>query len=100
MADVLLYLGLHQTAYETDLLYGMLQEDGFLSYPRYERYLMKMRRRYLSIIPGFGVPGFFLPLAMNRYFRHYRDGSAGKLVCAAGKDFFPALKKCCDKIFR
>ena len=72
MADVLLYLGLHQTAYETDLLYGMLQEDGFLSYPRYERYLMKMRRRYLSIIPGFGGPGFFLPLAMNRYFRHYR----------------------------
>ena len=72
MADVLLYLGLHQTTCETDLLYGMLQEDGYLSYPRYERYLMKMRRRYLSVIPGFGVPGFFLPLAMNRYFRHYR----------------------------
>lgn len=72
MADVLLYLGLHQTSYETDLLYGMLREDGFLSYPRYERYLMKMRRRYLSVIPGLGVPGFFLPIAMNRYFRHYR----------------------------
>lgn len=72
MADVLLYMGLHQTSCETDLLYGMLREDGFLSYPRYERYLMKMRRRYLSVIPGFGVPGFFLPLAMNRYFRHYR----------------------------
>lgn len=71
MADVLLYLGLHKTSYETDLLYGMLREDGLLSYPRYERYLIKMRRRYLSIIPGFGVPGFFLPLAMNRYFRHY-----------------------------
>lgn len=72
MSDVLLYLGLHHTSCETDLLYGMLREDGFLSYPRYERYLIKMRRRYLSIIPGFGVPGFFLPLAMNRYFRHYR----------------------------
>lgn len=72
MADVLLYLGLHQTSCETDLLYGMLREDGLLSYPRYERYLIKMRRRYLSIIPGFGVPGFFLPVAMNRYFRHYR----------------------------
>ena len=35
MADVLLYLGLHQTSYETDLLYGILQEDGYLSYPRY-----------------------------------------------------------------
>lgn len=72
MSDVLLYLGLHQTSCETDLLYGILREDGFLSYPRYERYLIKMRRRYLSIIPGFGVPGFFLPIAMNRYFRHYR----------------------------
>lgn len=72
LADVLLYLGLHQTSCETDLLYGMLREDGFLSYPRYERYLIKMRRRYLSIIPGFGVPGFFLPVAMNHYFRHYR----------------------------
>lgn len=72
MADVLLYLGLHQTSCETDLLYGMLREDGLLSYPRYERYLIKMRRRYLSIIPGFGVPGFFLPVAMNHYFRHYR----------------------------
>lgn len=72
MADVLLYLGLHQTSCETDLLYGMLREDGLLSYPRYERYLIKMRRRYLSIIPGFGVPGFFLPIAMNHYFRHYR----------------------------
>lgn len=72
MSDVLLYLGLHQTSCETDLLYGILREDGFLSYPRYERYLIKMRRRYLSVIPGFGVPGFFLPIAMNRYFRHYR----------------------------
>lgn len=72
MSDVLLYLGLHQTSCETDLQYGILREDGLLSYPRYERYLIKMRRRYLSVIPGFGVPGFFLPIAMNRYFRHYR----------------------------
>lgn len=72
MADVLLYLGLHQTSYESDLLYGMLREDGYLSYPRYERYLMKIRRRYLSVIPGLGIPGFVLPIAMNRYFHHYR----------------------------
>ena len=27
---------------------------------------------YLGIIPGFGVPGFLVPHAMNRYFRHYK----------------------------
>ena len=85
MADVLLYLGLHQTSCETDLLYGMLREDGFLSYPRYERYLIKMRRRYLSVIPGFGVPGFFLPMAMNRYFRHYRNDLRAAWCLRPGK---------------
>ena len=85
MEDVLLYMGLHQTSCETDLLYGMLREDGFLSYPRYERYLMKMRRRYLSVIPGFGVPGFFLPLAMNRYFRHYRIDLRASWCVRTGK---------------
>ena len=72
ISDVLLYLGLHRPDCETDLHYGILREDGYISYPRYERYLIKMRRRYLSVIPGFGVPGFLLPAAMNKYFRHYR----------------------------
>lgn len=74
MGDVLLYLGLHRTDCDTDLFYGMLREDGFLSYPRYERYLMKLRKRYLPIIPGFGIPGFLIPFSMNKYFRHYRIG--------------------------
>ena len=72
--DVLLYLGLHRTECETDLFYGMLREDGLLSLPRYERYLTKLRKRYLPVIPGFGIPGFFLPIGMNRYFRRYRIG--------------------------
>lgn len=72
ISDVLLYLGLHRPDCETDLLYGMVREDGYLSYPRYERYQMKIRRRYLTIIPFFGVPGFLLPVAMNKYFRRYR----------------------------
>jgi hypothetical protein len=72
VSDVLLYLGMHRTEYETDLFYGMLREDGCLSYPRYERYLRKMHRRYLPVIPGFGIPGFYLPVAINHYFRHYR----------------------------
>lgn len=72
VSDVLLYLGLHRTECETDLHYGMVREDGYLSYPRYERYLMKMQRRYLTVFPFFGIPGFLLPVAMNKYFRHYR----------------------------
>ena len=72
MGDVLLYMGIHRLSCSTDLQYGILREDGNLSYPRYERYLRKIRRRYLGIIPGFGVPGFLVPHAMNRYFRHYK----------------------------
>lgn len=72
ISDVLLYLGLHRTECETDLLYGMVREDGYLSYPRYERYLIKMNRRYLTVFPFIGVPGFLLPVAMNKYFRRYR----------------------------
>ena len=72
MGDVLLYMGLHRPSCSTDLQYGIEREDGMLSTPRYERYLRRLRRKYLGIIPGFGVPGFLVPLAMNRYFRHYR----------------------------
>lgn len=72
VADVLLYLGLHRSSCETDLLHGILREDGLISYPRYERYLMKMRKRYVPVLPFFGIPGFLLPVAFNKYFRHYR----------------------------
>ena len=74
IADVLLYLGLHRTDCETDLFHGILREDGYISHPRYERYLLKMRRRYLTVLPALGVPGFLLPAALNKYFRHYRIG--------------------------
>lgn len=37
LGDVLAYLGIHQLSCNTDLLYGILREDGCLSYPRYER---------------------------------------------------------------
>ncbi|MBC5659778.1 hypothetical protein H8S44_08345 [Anaerosacchariphilus sp. NSJ-68] len=72
MGDVLVYLGIHQISCNTDLLYGIVREDGLLSYPRYERYLRKIRHRYLGIIPGLGVLNFGLCRALNKYFRHYR----------------------------
>lgn len=71
LSDVLLYLGLHREDCENDLFYGILREDGCLSYPRYERFVRKIWRRFLPIIPGFGIPGFFIPVAMNHYFRRY-----------------------------
>lgn len=92
IADLLLYLGLHRTNCETDLHYGILREDGYVSYPRYERYLMKMRRRYLSLIPGLGVPGFVLPAALNRYFRHYRIGMRARWCLCVGK-ILPRIEK-------
>ena len=85
MGDVLIYLGIHRLPCNTDLLYGMLREDGCLSYPRYESYLRKMNKRYLGIIPGFGVPNFQLARAMNRYFRHYRIDLRARWCLSSGK---------------
>lgn len=85
ISDVLLYLGLHKADYDTDLFHGILLEDGNLSLPRYERYLLKMRRRYLHLIPGFGVPGWALPSALNRYFHHYHIDLRARWCICAGK---------------
>ena len=82
---MLLYLGLNRPSCATDLQYGMQREDGNLSYPRYERYLRKLRRRYLGVIPGFGVPCFLVPHAMNRYFRHYRIGLRARWCLSQAK---------------
>ncbi len=85
IADVLAYLGLHHPTCRTELLDGMLREDGCLSYPRYERYLRKIYRNYLGIIPFFGVPNFQLPGALNHYFRHYRIGLRAVWCLRSGK---------------
>ena len=85
LGDVLAYLGIHQLSCNTDLLYGILREDGCLSYPRYERYLRKINKRYLGVIPGFGVPNFQIPRAMNRYFRHYRIDLRARWCLSSGK---------------
>ena len=80
MGDVLIYLGIHRLPCNTDLLYGMLREDGCLSYPRYERYLRKMNKRYLGVIPGFGVPNFQLAAGDEPVFSPLPDRSAGQMV--------------------
>lgn len=85
IADVLVYLGLHHPEFQTELLSGMLREDGCLSFPRYERYLRRIYKRYLGIIPFFGVPNFQLPRAMNHYFRHYRIGLRAKWCLRSGR---------------
>ncbi len=85
MGDVILYLGLHQLSFDTDLFYGMAREDGYLSFPRYERYLRKISKRYVRIIPGMGVPGFLLPAAFNKYFRQYRIDLKAKWCVSQAK---------------
>ena len=44
-----------------------------------------MNKRYLGIIPGFGVPNFQLARAMNRYFRHYRIDLRARWCLSSGK---------------
>ncbi len=85
VSDMLLYLGLHKADYDTDLFHGILLEDGTLSFPRYDRYLLKMRKRYVPVIPGFGIPGWALPTAINKYFRHYRINLKAKWCICTGQ---------------
>lgn len=85
LGDVLIYLGIHRLSCNTDLLYGILREDGCLSYPRYERYLRKINRRYLGILPGLGVLNFQIPQSMNRYFRQYRIPLRARWCLSQGK---------------
>lgn len=92
MGDVLLYMGLYRPSCSTELQYGLQREDGSLSYPRYERYLRKLRRRYLGIIPGFGVPGFLVPHAMNRYFRHFKIRFRAKW-CVSQKKMYKRIEE-------
>lgn len=55
--DFLLYFSLHK---------NKIREENYLRYVNY------VRHRYLPLIPKFGMPGYLLPIGLNRYFRKNR----------------------------
>lgn len=70
--DLLLYLSLHKDICRTELFKEAYLENGFLELPEYMNYVNYFRRKYLPVIPHFGMAGWMLVLGLNRYFRHER----------------------------
>ena len=69
--DALLYLSLykdycHGREFDQEEGNGIWEED------RYRELVREMHRRYFPVIPGFGMPVWFLAAGMNRYFRKNR----------------------------
>ncbi len=72
--DLLLYLGMHRKGCRTEEMHGLFHMDGEISRPRYERYLLRLKRKYFPVLPRLGMPYWVLVLGLNRYFRKYRMG--------------------------
>jgi len=66
-ADLTLYLGAHRAGC------GALARSALpLPFPEYETYLETLRRRYLPLIPRFGLNGLMLVWGLNRIFMKNR----------------------------
>lgn len=72
--DLLLYLGMYHKGCRTEEMHGLFQGDGEISRPRYEEYLLGLRRKYFPVLPRVGMPYWVLVLGLNRYFRKHRIG--------------------------
>lgn len=69
--DVLLYLSLHKE-YCRGQEFREEDNNGICEEERYQELVRSMHRRYFPVIPGFGMPGWFLSAGMNHYFRRNR----------------------------
>lgn len=69
--DTLLYLSLHKE-YCRSKEFKEEEDSGIWEEKRYQELVRIMHRRYFPVIPGFGMPVWFLAAGMNRYFRRSR----------------------------
>ena len=66
--DLMLYLHRSHPQYRSTL-FAEVPEEGELSQELYLKLLREVNRRYLPVIPYFGMNGFTLAGGLNRYFR-------------------------------
>ena len=69
--DVLLYLSLHKE-YCRSKEFKEEEDSGIWEEERYQQLVRTMHHRYFPLIPGFGMPVWFLAAGMNHYFRKNR----------------------------
>lgn len=65
--DLLLYLGLHKNYCQRKEF--KTEENGIWEMEIYMEIVKAMKRKYLPVIPGLGMPGWVLSGGINRYFR-------------------------------
>ncbi len=65
--DLLLYLHLYRKGCQSSL-FDDCRESG-VTLSRYNEWVSAMNRKYLPVIPGFGINGLSLVIGLNRYFR-------------------------------
>ena len=72
--DLLLYLNLHKKLCRAKIFDEIHAVNGILDLPDYMNCVNYFRKRYLHIIPFFGMAGWMLSGGLNRYFRKERIG--------------------------
>ncbi len=67
-ADLLFYLCLYRTGCRRGLF--AVQKEPRAELELYNQWVDRLSRKYLPVIPGFGMNGLVLAFGLNRYFRH------------------------------
>jgi hypothetical protein len=68
--DLALYLGCYHPGSQTPAFRKLRFQKGCITWESYERYSRRMRK-WFPVIPYLGMPGWFLPVGLNLYFRKY-----------------------------
>ena len=71
--DLLLYLHRNHPGCDSPL-FGDMEAGPSVSFAQYHRAVQEIRKRYLFVIPHFGMNGFMLTRGLNRYFRKNHIG--------------------------
>lgn len=72
--DLLLYLDLNKQRCRTKFFEEVQDSNGIIEREQYLKYVHKMRRDYLPLIPHFGMPGWVLVVGLNVYLTKYHTG--------------------------
>lgn len=72
--DLLLYLDLNKQRCRTKFFEEVQDSNGIIEREQYLKYVHKMRRDYLPLIPHFGMPGWVLVVGLNAYLAKYHTG--------------------------
>ena len=92
--EVLIYISRYHDC-PGQALFGKMIERTVISQTEYNRYLDRLRSKYIHLIPSFGVNGISLVAGMNSVFRRYGYPYKGQWKIAS-KSFYPCMEEMLD----